>query len=357
MAIRNRSSSAQRAIRADPERSAKMDEQVASRIGAKDPGLALAIVKAGTVVHAAGYGLADWRGKQRITRNTIFHLASVGKQFTGLGLMMLAEEGKLQFNDAVGKHLPELAGFGPKLTLRHLLHHTSGILDLYDKANIRELLKRSRRPTSADLVRTYQELGCPMATRRRKPGDKYVYSNAGYDLLGAVIERLSGQPFRDFFRNRVFEPLGMKDSFSVPDRRVRDRRCATGCALDERGSFVEQEGTDLDDTVGSGSIYSTTTDLCIYDRALAANELVSATSMREALTSGRTKNGKRTKYGFGWAVGTYKGMRFAAHEGEWIGYFSYACRYLDDPLSIFVLSNNPRVKPIDIVDMATAIYR
>jgi CubicO group peptidase (beta-lactamase class C family) len=355
MAFRNRSPSAQRAIRTDPERSAKMDEQVTSRIGAKDPGLALAIVKAGTVVHAAGYGLADWRSNRRITRNTIFHLASVGKQFTGLGLMMLAEERKLQFDDAVGKHLPPLAGFGPKLTLRHLLHHTSGILDLYHEANLPELLKRARRPTNADVVRTYQELGCPM-TPGLKPGDEYAYSNVGYDLLGTVIERLSGQPFRDFFHSRVFDRLGMKDTFSIPDRRVHDRRCATGCALDN-GRFVEDEGSDLDDTVGSGSIYSTTTDLCLYDSALAANALVSAASMREALTSGRTNDGKPTGYGFGWAVGTYEGMRFASHDGKWIGYFSYICRYLDHPLTIFVLSNNPTIMPIDIVDIATAIYR
>ena len=138
------------------------------------------------------------------------------------------------------------------------------------------------------------------------PGPMDVLARENREL-GAVIERLSGQSFRDFFRSRVFELLGMKDTFSVPDSRVRDRRCATGCVLDDGGDFVEHEGTDLDDIVGSGSIYSTAMDLCLYDRALAANALVSAASMREALTSGKTNDGESTDYGFGWYVGAGAG--------------------------------------------------
>jgi CubicO group peptidase (beta-lactamase class C family) len=357
MAIWNRSPSPPAPIRADPERSAKMDGYVASQIGEEDPGLALTIVKSGAIVHAAGYGLSDWRRNVPITQDTIFHLASTGKQFTGLGILMLAEERKLHPDDPIGKHLPWLAGFGPKLTLRHLLHHTSGIRDLYDDAGTAEVLKRARRPTNVDVVRTYEELGCPMARRGIQPGDEFAYSNSGYDLLGAVIERLLGQSFRDFFRGRVFDRLGMKDTFSVPDSRVRDRRCAIGCVLDNGGNFVEHEGTDLDDIVGSGSIYSTAMDLCLYDRALAANALVSAASMREALTSGRTNDGKPTDYGFGWYVLTYEGMRFADHDGGWIGYFSYIRRYLDHPLSIFVLSNRPQTNLVEIANVATAVYR
>lgn len=357
MAIWNRGPSARGAIRADPSRSARMDEYVASQIGEDDPGVALSIVKSGALVHAAGYGLSDWRRHLPVTQDTIFHLASTGKQFTGLGILMLAEEQKLLVDDPIGKHLPWLSGFGPRLTLRHLLHHTSGIRDLYDDAGVAEVLARARRPTNVDVVRTYEELGCPMARRALKPGDEFAYSNSGYDLLGAVIERLSGQSFRDFFRSRMFDRLGMKDTFSVPDSRVRDRRCATGCVLDDWGSFVEHEGTDLDDIVGSGSVYSTAMDLCLYDRALATNALVGAASMREALTSGTTNDGNLTNYGFGWYVGTYEGVRFADHEGSWIGYISYICRYLDHPLSIFVLSNNPQANLIEIANVATAAYR
>jgi hypothetical protein len=120
---------------------------------------------------------------------------------------------------------------------------------------------------------------------------------------------------------------------------------------------MECGGSDYDDLVGSGSFYTTVLDLCRYDRALAENTLVSEASMRIALTSGHTNDGEATGYGFGWYLGTYKGMRFADHTGDWNGYDAYICRYLDEPLSIFILSNNPDLDIVEIANVATAVYR
>jgi CubicO group peptidase (beta-lactamase class C family) len=342
------------AIRADAVRSAKIDEYVNGVISPDGPGLALGIIKGGELVHAAGYGLADLNSRVPITPGTIFDLASCGKQFTAMAIMMLAEERKLQIDDPVGKHLPWLSGFGLKVTLRQLLYHTSGIRDLYDDDGA-DVLSRCTRATNADVMRTYVDLSCPM---NAEPGDEFVYSNSGYDLLGSVIERVSGQSYPAFLKARIFDPLGMKDTFSRPDPRVNDPRVATGYVLgDRQGEVVESEGTDLDDVVGSGTIYSTVPDLFLYDQALAKNTLVSVASMREAYTSGQTNDGTRTDYGFGWYVGTYMGMHYADHDGEWIGYWSYICRYLVQPLSMYVLSNNPDVDLPEIANQATAIYR
>ena len=162
-----------KAMRGETTPSARIDGYVAGKIQPDGPGLALAVVKAGSVVHAAGYGLADRRGLP-ITAETIFHLASCGKQFTGLGIAMLAEEGKLHLDDPVAKHLPLLAAFGPQVTLRRLLHHTSGIRNLYDEHGIE---------TNADMIRTYVDLGCPMAEDGSRPGDEFCYSNSGYVCL------------------------------------------------------------------------------------------------------------------------------------------------------------------------------
>src|SRR5439155_4751850 len=197
------------AIRVDATRSAQIDDHVGGQIRAGEPGLAIAIVKSGAIVHAAGYGLADLRANVAIAPDTIFHLASCGKQFTGLGVLMLAEAGKLDLDDPVSRHLPGLSGFDPKVTIRRLLHHTSGIRDLYDEEGIEEVLSRCERPANADIIRTYVDLGCPVA---RGPGEAFCYSNSGYDLLGTVIERASGQSYHDFFQARVFDPLGMKDT-------------------------------------------------------------------------------------------------------------------------------------------------
>jgi CubicO group peptidase (beta-lactamase class C family) len=340
-----------KAVRAETTPLARIDGYVASKIRPDGPGLALAVAKAGAVVHAAGYGLADGRAHP-ITPDTIFHLASCGKQFTGLGIAMLAKEGKLHLDDPVAKHIPLLAAFGPRVTIRRLLHHTAGIRDLYDEDGVEEVLARCERATNADMIRTYVDLGCPMAGR---PGDEFYYSNSGYDLLGAVIEQVSGQSYHDFFQIRVFDRVGMKDSFSV-DRRVGDRRCATGYIRDDRGAYVEHGGTGLDEVVGSGSFYTTVSDLCLYDRALATNSLLSAAGMRQIFTSGRTNDGTPTAYGFGWYVRTDQGDRFAEHEGEWNGFYSYICRFLDRPLSIFLLSNHPELDLFEIAREVTAAF-
>lgn len=354
--FRNRTRSAPTAIRADEERSGQIDDYVVSQLPADGPGLALAVVKAEAVVHAAGYGLADIRTELPIAPDTIFHLASCGKQFTGLGILMLAEQRKLNLDDPLGKHLPSLARFGPRVTIRQLLHHTSGIRDFYDEAGIDEVLARCEQPTNADVIRLYADLGCPRAEDGIEPGDEFSYSNSGYDLLGAVIEQVSGESYRDFCQRRVFDPAGMKDTFSVPDDRVGERRCATGYVLDERGELAEQGGSEFDALVGSGSIYTTVRDLCRYDQCLSANSLVSAASMREALTSGRTNDGALTNCGFGWYLGAYRGMPFADHQGAWIGYYSYICRYLERPLSIFVLSNLPEVDFAELANVVTDAY-
>ena len=223
-------------IRTEPESSRQVDDYLAEQIMPDGPGLALGIVKGSALVHAAGYGLADIASRRPVITDTIFHLASCGKQFTALGLLMLAEDGKLHPDDPLAKHIPELAGFG--CTLRQLLHHTSGIRDLYDEAGIDQVLARCARPTNADLTRIYAEFGCPMAARGMRPGATFAYSNSGYDLLGTVIERVSGQPYHDFFQTRVFEPLGMRDTFSLPDARERDPRRATGYDVGENEQLV-----------------------------------------------------------------------------------------------------------------------
>lgn len=336
--------------------SAQIDDYIASRIRPDGPGLALAVVKGGVVVHAAGYAMADIGGRRPIAPDTRFHLASCGKQFTGLGISMLAAEGKLDFDDPLARHLPMLGGFGPEVTIRRLLHHTSGIRDLYAEEGFEKVLARFERATNAEIIRAYVELDCPMAQDGCRPGDEFFYSNSGYELLGAVIEHVSGQTYHDFFQQRVFDPVGMKNTFSVPDRRTGDHRCAAGYVRDDHGGYAVHGGIGHDEIVGSGSFYTTVSDLCLYDRALATNSLLSEAGMRQIFTGGRTNDGTPTNYGFGWYVGNNRGLRFAEHEGSWSGFTSHICRYLDRPLSIFLLSNHPELDLFGIARVATAAF-
>jgi CubicO group peptidase (beta-lactamase class C family) len=340
-----------KAIRAQTERSAQIDDYIGSQIDTDDPGLALAVVDRGTVLHAAGYGLADVRRGLPVEQDTIFHLASCGKQFTALGILMLAEQGKLQLDDPIGRRIPLLSGFGRSLTIRKLLHHTSGVRDLYDDEGVEQLLARRERPANADVVRAYADLGFPMAEEGIEPGDAFSYSNSGYDLLGSVIEEVSGQSYHDFFARRVFDPLEMKNTFSVPDRRIEG--CATGYTLDDWDELTEAGSSELDGLVGSGSFYTTVSDLCRYDQALRTKGLVSEASMAEAFTGGRTNDGSPTHYGFGWFLGARGGISFADHEGDWNGFRSYIHYCLARPLSIFVLSNHPEVDLLEVANVAT----
>ena len=243
------------------------------------------------------------------------------------------------------------------MTIRHLLQHTSGIRDLYGEEGTEEVLTRCERPSNADIIRTYVDLGCPMAARKRRAGDVFSYSNSGYDLLGSVIESASGQSYHNFFQKfRVFDWLEMRDTFLVPDARVNDDRRALVYTRSEDGELVESSGNEFDDLVGSGSFYTTVRDLCLYDQALATNALISAASMRQALIGGRTNAGEDTGYGLGWYLGSDDNGRFADHDGEWNGQYSYICRYLDQPLSLFLLSNHPDIDLIDVANVAASVY-
>src|SRR5688572_8222002 len=200
-----------------PDNHAVEVDKLFSSVTERDPGAAVIVIKEGEVLYQQGYGLADRKRRTPITPQTAFHLASAGKQFTAMAIMMLYEEGKLDYDDPIGVHLPELAGLGEEVTLRRMLHHTSGVpgweggeTDIYDA-----LLEKSSEPTNEDLVAYLSDWS--EEDLAYTPGDQYDYSNPGYDLLGALIERLSGQSFGDFMEERIFGPLEMESTFSLPN--------------------------------------------------------------------------------------------------------------------------------------------
>ena len=333
--------------RVDAGLSVKIDRIVARRTEPV-PGLAIVVIKNGRIVHLAGYGSADLETATPITPQTQFHMASCGKQFTAHGIMLLRDGGKLAFDDHIGKHIPELAGYPAGVTIRRLLHHLSGIADLYDTRLERKLLALARHPTNRHVVKLYAELGCPMG----RTAGRFSYNNTGYDLLGSVIERVSGQSYRDFLRARLFAPLGMADTFSLPAAaRLARRQCAIGYEK-KRGRHIAQGEHQLDGICGAGSIYSTVADLSVYEAALSAGRLVSETSMRAALRSGERDDGSATGYGFGWSVTP----DFIEHSGGWTGFSAHIRRYRRRRLSIYVLSNSAAIDPKRTVASAARAF-
>jgi CubicO group peptidase (beta-lactamase class C family) len=188
-----------------PSAPAQVDRLFAEWDKPTSPGCALAVMKDGQIIHKRGYGMADLDHDVKITPATVFHAASMSKQFTAAAVLMLVQEGKLSLDDPVKKHVPEIPDFGAPIALHHLLHHTSGLRDQWD------LLALAGWRYSLDLITDADVLAVlsRQKTLNFTPGSKHLYSNSGFTLLAQAVKRVSGQSFRSFTGNRLFSPLGM----------------------------------------------------------------------------------------------------------------------------------------------------
>jgi CubicO group peptidase (beta-lactamase class C family) len=296
------------------------------------PGAAVIVVRDGKVLFQSAYGEADLRTGELVTTGTVFHLASVGKQMTAVALLQLVETGKLALDDPVAKHLPELKGWADNVTIRHLLLHTGGLPDTYDA-----LEKRGGTPDNAAALRLlaqWKRLDFP-------PGARQEYSNTGYDTLGSLIEKVSGQSFGVYMQQHVFGPAGMKDTFAWDDaRRVRSKH-ARGYDWDENHWVLDDESP-LNRIHGSGSVSSTVEDMARYDKALFGGKLVRDSSLAEMLKPGKLANGQAIPYGFGWEIDRDEenGLLYDGHSGAWMGFGSYYLHYPEAKLSVIVLANS-----------------
>ena len=314
------------------------------------PGGAVLVISDGQVLHQAAYGLADLEQQIPLTTASIFHLGSVGKQFTAMAVMMLAEEGRLAYDDPIGTYLPALARFGDDLTIRQLLTHTSGLPDYDDDAALMDtVLEQTEEPDNRHVLAALAAVGEPQFA----PGDAFSYSNTGYDMLGSLVEAVSGQPLGVFLERRIFGPLQMGDTFSLPSQR-RESEPALAHSYTQEGSRVTAYDSDpLDHLVGSGSVYATLGDMAIYEQALLDSRLVRAATMAEALTPATLNDGSPSDYGFGWELGDHSGVASVSHPGAWLAFSSSYARFPSQRLAVIVLLNRDFDVPDE--DLAFAI--
>lgn len=312
----------------DAEKAKQVNALFADFIDQDTPGAAIIVIQDSKILYQAGYGLANLKQGMPITPQTIFHMASASKQFTALAIMMLAEEGKLKYDDLLSKHLPELVGL-EGVTLRHLLQHTSGLVD-DDEA----LTEAYPAPTHADLLAWLVDNGELSFT----PGDEFEYSNRGYEILGLIVERFSGQSYADFLQRRIFDPLGMQNTFVYNPDRLEDPNRAIGYEM-ENGRFVVYDSDPMDNLLGSGSVYSSVTDFYLYDQALYTDRLVKQSTLVEAFQPAHLNDGRDEPYGFAWDLGEYHAATYVGHSGEWLGFVSYILRFPEQKLSVALFSN------------------
>jgi CubicO group peptidase (beta-lactamase class C family) len=317
---------------------ARIDEVFAFAANTQSPGCAVATIRDGKIEFARGYGMADLEHGLPITSKTAFNLASVSKQFTAAAINLLVAAGQLSLDDDVRKYVPELPRYDAPITIRHLVHHTSGLREI---SALFDLSVRSGPDiSSADDLQ--------MLARQRnlnfKPGAEYSYTNSGYFLLGLIVERVSGTSLRGFAEERMFRPLGMSSTT------FRDR---SDMSIENQAvGYVQRNGTwrpadPLPILVGPGALYSTVEDLALWQGHMMEPRLGGAPWRELTTARGTLTDGTTLRYGAGLVHGSFNGEPTLQHSGGIPGYHSFLMRFPRSGLSISVLCNgDPRASAL-----------
>jgi CubicO group peptidase (beta-lactamase class C family) len=302
------------------------------------PGASVMIIKDGKIALAKSYGLARVEDKISCATNTNFRLASVTKQFTAMSVLILADRKQLSLDEPLTNFFPEFPAYGRHITLRHLLNHTSGLLDYEDlipKATQIPVLDRDVLRLLLQQDKTYFP-----------PGAKYRYSNSAYSLLALIVEARSGNTFARFLHDNIFRPLKMSSTLAYePGLSVVPNR-AYGYSL-AAAALKPTDQSLTSSVLGDGGIYSSVTDLYLWDQALYTPKLVSRKLLNLAFTPGPATDHADTGYGFGWFIGSYRGLREIWHSGNTIGFTTRIARFPEKKFTVIILTNRNEAKIAD----------
>jgi CubicO group peptidase (beta-lactamase class C family) len=294
------------------------------------PGASVAVAKDGKIIFKKGYGSADLEHNIPNTPTTVFHIASVSKQFTAFAILLLENEGKLSINDDIRKYIPEVPDFGKVITLNHLVHHTSGLRDQWDLLamagwRLDDIITKEQ---VLRLVSQQKDLNFT-------PGDEFLYCNTGFTLLAEVVARVSGQTFAEFTRTHIFEPLKMNNTLFYDDCEKIVKNRAYSFHADSTGfkkSILSYS------TVGATSLFTTVEDLSLwamnFENPVVGKDVIEKMNIKGILNKGDTIG-----YAMGQGIGMYKGLKMISHNGADAGYRSSLSRFPDQKFSVNVLSN------------------
>ena len=328
----------------------RIDQVVTSIIDEDGPGATVAVARDGKIIYSKGFGHAELEYDVHNTPQTIFHIASVSKQFTAFSIAMLADQGKLSVDDNIRKYLPEIHNFGTPITIRQLIYHTSGLRDQWNL-----LVMAGWR---MDDVITKNQIMRVISRQRElnfKPGDQYSYCNTGYTLLAEIVSRVSGKSFPEWTKENIFVPLGMNNTLFYDDH----ERIVPNRAYSYYNDVNGYKKSVLNyANVGATSLFTTVEDLSKwamnFENVKVGNANVMAMiEQRSILNSGDT-----TRYAFGQVIEEYKGLKTVSHGGGDAGYRTFLLRFPDQKFSVSVFSNlasfNPHQLSYTIADVYLA---
>jgi len=312
--------------------------------GGRTPGLSVFVLRGSDTLLLRGYGYANLEDSVPATPRTVFRIGSLTKQFTAAAVMQLVQEGRISLDDTIQRFLPTYPTQGHRVTIRHLLTHTSGIksytsLDHHD-------INRDVPADSLIAVFSRQPFDFP-------PGERYLYSNSGYFLLGVIVERVTGQLYDRLVRDRLAGPLGLADTRYCFVQPIIPRRAAG--YEPEGGGFVNAEFNAMAQPFAAGGLCSTVLDLVTWTRALFSDRVVRPITLETMTTAARLNDGSATRYGFGLSIGTLEGHRRIWHGGSINGFTAALEHYPDDDLTVAVLVNSPAVDMARFIGSVTRV--
>lgn len=300
----------------------------------KVPGIAVLVMRDGKVVKEKGYGFANLEHGIPVDALTLFQSGSTAKQFTAAGILLLAEEGKLDLDDRLARYFPDAPASWHRITIRNLLTHTSGIKDYGDEFDYR------RDHTDPELLAVMKKLPLEF-----EPGTQWSYSNSGYLILGLLTTQLAGNDWSEFQRERIFRPLGMSTTQVINERAIVPHRAA-GYQLDDSGKIVNQDWiAPAFNRLADGALYFSIRDLAAWEKALNRRALLKAESYKAWWSPVQFSDGSHYPYGFGWFFSEQQGQPVIEHGGSWQGFRASVTRYPQQKLAVIVLANAAHAQP------------
>jgi len=322
----------------ETDRASRIDEIFASFAVPGSPGAAVSVIQDGKVVFAKGYGLANLELDVPITPQSVFYLGSVSKQFVAASIALLEQDGQLSFDDDVRKFIPDLPEYGAPITVRQLIHHTSGLRDYLSLMNLAGLPLGTFHDNEGvvDLIARQRSLNFD-------PGEKHLYSNSGYLLLAVIVEKASGKSLREYAAEKIFEPLGMNNTHFHDDYMHLIPNRASGYFPDPAGGYRNFLSTF--DRVGSGGMFSNLDDLYRWDQNFYSGKVGGKAFIEQLHETGTLNDGEGLTYAFGLTVSEHNGLNVVQHGGALGGYRSTLVRVPEERFSVIILANVSSAQP------------
>jgi CubicO group peptidase (beta-lactamase class C family) len=328
----------------------KVDQIFAAYDKAGSPGCTLGVIRDGAFIYRKGYGAASLELGVPLSSQSVFYMGSVSKQFTAASVVLAAEQGFLSLDDNIRKYISELPDYGQPVTLRQMLHHTSGFRDVLGLLEISGRSALDLHPT-AELI----DLVARQKALNYNPGAEFLYSNTNYFLLAEVVKRSTKKPLSVFAAENIFQPLGMAHTRFYDDHTAVVPGRIPAYAPGERGSFLMNWSTNFD-KVGDGGLMSSVDDLFLWDRNFYENRLGKGTLLKEMQTRGVLNDGKQINYALGLEIGTYRGLPVVEHGGALFGYRTEILRFPEQQFSVVCLCNLSSADPGGLSHEVADVY-